>query len=179
MCGAAAKSGCGDNTKIWAHIPQFGDFRSTRKNILCTWRYKLLSEPSKPCTRCSIGPKELLPCSLENDVNEFKSCSACCNNDRDVHVEQCAEQRMPNKFKYSYTNRGGSACGHQRSEERKSISPVLLVVAVGIVILVTIVSSVLYQHLKCCKHVTIVLDECNSLFISPEEKGGGSCPSKF
>ena len=128
-------------------------------------------ERFKPCTRSSIGQKEVLPYNLENYVNEFKPCSAGCNNDREVHVQQCAEVKMPKKLKDSYTNRGGSACGHQRSEEQKSISSVLLVVVVGMVILVTIVLSGLYLRRRLCRQITIILDESNFLLTSPDEKG--------
>ena len=38
-------------------------------------------EPLKPCTRCSIGWKEVIcPANLENGINEFKPCSACYKN---------------------------------------------------------------------------------------------------
>ena len=129
-------------------------------------------ERFKPCTRSSIGQKEVLPYNLENVVNEFKPCSAGCNNDREVHVQQCAEEKMPKKLKDSYTNRGG-VCGHQRSEEQKSISPVLLVVVVGMVILVTIVLSGLYLHQsgRFCRQITIILDESNFMLPSPDKKG--------
>ena len=126
-------------------------------------------EPFKPCTRCFIGQKEVLPCNLENDINELKTCSAYCNNDKDMHVEQCTEQKMPKKFKCNYCDRGGN----QRSEEQKSIFPFSLVyvVAVGIVILVTIILSVIYPCRRFCRQVTITLDESNSLLPSHEEKG--------
>ncbi|XP_044176343.1 uncharacterized protein LOC114947826 isoform X3 [Acropora millepora] len=51
---------------------------------------------------------------------------------------------------YSCTDRGGSTCEHQSSEERKSISPILLTVYV-----VTIISAVLCWFVRFITQVTI------------------------
>ena len=134
-------------------------------------------EPFKPCTRCFIGQKEVLPCNLENDINELKPGSACGNNDKDMRVQQRTEQKMPKKFKCNYSDQGG----HQRSEEQKSIFPFSLVyvVAVGIVILVTIILSVLYPRRGFCRQVTISLDQSNSLLPSHVEEKGVNCLSNY
>ena len=145
--------------------------------------------PCKPCTRCAIGQKEVLPCNWENDrmcsycdkgfysdnnSSKCKRCSVCCNNDEDVRVEQCAKQRMPKKSQCSYVKGRGSVCAHRRIEDRKPISPVWLgvIVAVGIIVVVaTIILVVLCWYRRFCRQVTIVVEESSSLLTSPEQKG--------
>ena len=142
--------------------------------IYCTRKDINSCDCFKPCTVCSIGPKEELPCYLESDISEFKPCSACCSNDGGMRVEQCGEQKMPKNVEYSDTNRGGSTCGHRGSEEQKSISLLLLavIVAVGImVILVTIVLAVLYGRQRFSR-----LNGSNHL--SPGGKGR-DCSSNY
>ena len=140
--------------------------------IYCTHKDINSCDCFKPCTVCS---KEELPCNLESGINEFKPCSACCNNDGGIHFE-CGEQKMPRNVEYSYTNRGGSACGHRRSEERKSISLLVLavVVAVGIIVaLVTIVLAVLYGRQRFSR-----LNGSDHLLVSPQGKGR-NCSSNY
>ncbi|XP_015767080.1 PREDICTED: uncharacterized protein LOC107345842 [Acropora digitifera] len=136
--------------------------------IYCTRKDINSCDCFKPRTVCSIGPKEEFPCYLESDISEFKPCSACCNNDGGMRVEQYGEQKMPKNVEYSYTNRGGNACGHRGSEERKSVSLLVLavVVAVGIIVaLVTIVLAVLYGRQRFSR-----LNGSDHLLVSPQGK---------
>ena len=83
---------------------------------------------------------------------------------------------MPKNKEYSYTNRGGSACGHRGSEERKSISLIVLavIVAVGIIVtLVTIVLAVLYGRQRFSR-----LNGSDHLLMSPRGKGR-NCSSNY
>ena len=144
--------------------------------IYCTHKDINSCDCFKPCTVCSIGPKEEFPCYLESDISEFKPCSACCNNDGGMRVEQYGEQKMPKNVEYSYTNRGGNACGHRGSEERKSVSLLVLavIVAVGIIVaLVTIVLAVLYGRQRFSR-----LNGSDHLLMSPQGKGR-NCPSNY
>lgn len=130
----------------------------------------------KPCTVCSIGPKEEFPCYLESDISEFKPCSACCNNDGGMRVEQYGEQKMPKNVEYSYTNRGGNACGHRGSEERKSVSLLVLAVIVAVGIIVTLVTIVL--AVLCGRQRFPRLNGSNHLLMSPQGKGR-NCSSNY
>ena len=183
-----------------APFPECGSVVENINNISCrecikgqTFSDNCGKSPCKPCTRCTIGEKEVLPCNQENDTvcsycdkgfysdnnsTECKPCSLCCNDDRDVLVEQCAEQKMPRRLQCSYIKREGSVCGHRRSEERKSISVPLMVVIVVVVTLTAVAVGfvVLYVCRKFCRKETIVLDDSNSWLISPVEKGR-NCPS--
>ena len=180
-----------------APFPECGSVVENMNNISCrecikgqTFSDSCGKSPCKPCTRCAIGQKEVLPCNRENDRmcsycdrgfysekngTKCKRCSVCCNNDQDEHVEQCAKQRMPKKLQCSYIKRRGSVCEHRRIEDRKPFSPVWLavIVAGGIIFVVgTIVLAVLCWHRRfCCRRVTIVLEESSSLLTSPEQKG--------
>ena len=109
-------------------------------------------------------------------MNEFKPCSTCCSSNGVMHVEQCAEQKMPKNVEHSYTNGGGRACAHQRSEEQKSTSSVLLAVIVDvriIVILVTIVFTVFYGRRRFFR-----LKGSNLLPVSRGGKGR-NCSSNY
>lgn len=144
--------------------------------IHCTHKDINSCDCFKPFIVCSIGPKEEFPCYLESDISEFKPCSACCNNDGGMRVEQYGEQKMPKNVEYSYTNRGGNACGHRGSEEQKSISLLVLavIVAVGIIVtLVTIVLAVLYGRQRFSR-----LNGSDHLLMSPGGKGR-NCSSNY
>lgn len=144
--------------------------------IYCTHKHINSCDCFKPCTVFSIGPKEELPCNLESGINEFKPCSACCKNDGgNIHFE-CGEQKRPRDVEYSYTNRGRGACGHQGSEERKSISLLVLavIVAVGIIVtLMTIVLALLYGRQRFSRS-----NGSDHLLMSPRGKGR-NCSSNY
>ena len=175
-------------------FPKCGSVVENINNISCraciegqTFSDNSGKSPCKPCTRCTIRQKEVLPCNRENDrmcsycgkgfysdsnSTNCKLCSVCCNNDEDVRVEQCAKQRMPKKSQCSSVK--GSGCGHRRIEDRKPISPVLLrvIVAVGIIVVVAaIILAALCWYRRFCRQVTIVVEESSSLLTSPEQKG--------
>ena len=57
---------------------------------------------------------------------------------------------------YSFTNRGGSAWGHQSGEERNSISRLLWTVAVT-----SVLAVVLHLAMGFLSHLTIVLEGKN------------------
>ncbi|XP_015758035.1 PREDICTED: uncharacterized protein LOC107337409 isoform X2 [Acropora digitifera] len=135
--------------------------------------------PCKPCTRCSFRQREILPCSLERDrvcsyckrgfyrddnSNECKRCSACCNNHRDRVVEKCVEQEMPRNRQCGHANSEEHVCPHSNFIRWLAGS-----LAGGIVI---IISAVIYLWWKFCRKVTIVdrLDGSNPFLLSNEEK---------
>ena len=177
-------------------FPKCGSVVENINNISCraciegqTFSDNSGKSPCKPCTRCTIRQKEVLPCIRENDRmcsycgkgfysdsngTNCKPCSVCCNNDEDVRVEQCAKQRMPKKLQCSSVKGRRSVCGHRRIEDRKPISPVWLgvIVAVGIIVVfVAIILAALCWYRRFCRQVTIVMEESSSLLTSPEQKG--------
>ena len=141
--------------------------------IYCTHKDINSCDCFKPRTVCSIGPKEELPCYLESDISEFKPC--CKNDGGNIHFE-CGEQKMPRDVEYSYTNRGRSACGHQGSEERKSISLLVLAVIAAVGIIFTLVTIVLAVLCGCQRFSR--LNGSNHLLMSPQGKGR-NCSSNY
>ena len=98
----------------------------------------------KPCTSCSVGQKEVLPCNLTNDrvcsdcdegfhrdvsiSSECKSCSGCFNDVKDVNIKRGVEQKMPKNFQCSQANRLGIVCQLKSNTEAKfkSLVPVYI-----------------------------------------------------
>ena len=147
-------------------FPECGSVVENTKKVKCgeciegrTFSDKFGKSQCKPCTSCSVGQKEVLPCNLTNDrvcsdcdkgfyrdvniTHECKPCSACCGDDKDVHVKRCAELKMPKSFQCSQANREGRVCQVKSIKEQmsKSLVPVFVAsttVAVGVVFLITV-----------------------------------------
>ncbi|XP_015776945.1 PREDICTED: uncharacterized protein LOC107354960 isoform X3 [Acropora digitifera] len=140
----------------------------------------------KPCTSCSLGQKEVLPCNLTNDrvcsdcdkgfyrdvniTHECKPCSACCNDDKDVHVEKCVEQKMPKGFQCSQVNRVGSVCKVKSNNKPKfkSLAAVFIATTLtaGIILLLV---SIWYWRFKFHRHKTITSHQSLALLLPSEE----------
>ncbi|XP_067041653.1 uncharacterized protein [Acropora muricata] len=142
----------------------------------------------KPCTRCSVGQKEVLPCNLTNDrvcsdcdkgfyrdvnvTRECKPCSACCNDDKDVHIGKCAEQKMPKNFQCSQANRVGSVCQSESNKEPKfkSLVPVFIATSVTAGFVIVLLVSMYYCRLKFRRHKTITSHQSLALLLACEEE---------
>ena len=141
----------------------------------------------KPCTSCSVGQKEVLPCNLTHDrvcsdcdkgfyrdvniTNECKPCSACCNDDKDVLVEKCAEQKMPESSQCSEANRVGRVCQFKSNKEPKLKSLVAVYIATtvtaGFIILLSV--SIYYWRFKFRRHKAITSHQSLAYLLACEE----------
>ena len=141
----------------------------------------------KACSKCSVGQKELIPCNLTSDTicgecdkgfykddanNECKPCSACCNDDKDVHVEKCAEQNMPENLQCSYTKRAISECQQKRNASPthpESKNSLVVFVAAGVAVgIVTLVPAFLYWRLKYRKYKRLSTSQSVALLLQYE-----------
>ena len=133
-----------------------------------TFSDKLDTGSCKTCTKCSIGQKELIPCNVTRDrvcgecakgfykddtSNTCMPCSACCNDDEDVHVEKCAEENMPLSLQCSYTRRAISVCQQKIQENTKQEdSRSLLAVYIAAGVTMGLVTSILIMLLLRWRH---------------------------
>ena len=173
-------------------FPECGSAVENTEQVICksciegwTFSDNYGTSQCKPCTRCSVGQKEVLPCNLTNDrvcsdcdkgfyrdvnvTRECKPCSACCNDDKDVHIGKCAEQKMPKNLQCSQANR---VCQSESNKEPKfkSLVPVFIATSVtaGFVLIVLLV-SMYYCRLKFCRHKTITSHQSLALLLACEE----------
>jgi len=183
---------CNDCPPGTSHFPECGSVVENTEQVICksciegwTFSDNYGTSQCKPCTRCSFGQKEVLPCNLTNDrvcsdcdkgfyrdVNntlECKPCSACCNGDKDVHIEKCAEQKMPKNFQCSQAIGVGSVCQSESNKEPKSLVPVFIAtsVAAGFVILLSV--SVYYWMIKFRRHKVLTSHQSRTLLLAGEE----------
>ena len=141
----------------------------------------------EPCTRCSFGQQEVLPCNLTNDrvcsdcdkgfyrdVNstlECKPCSACCNSDKDVRIEKCAEQKMPKNLQCSQAIGVGSVCQSESNKgpKFKSRAPVFIATTLTAGFVIVLLVSMYYWRLKFRRHKTITSHQSLALLLTCEE----------
>lgn len=180
-------------------FPECGSVVENTNNVNCrecvkgkTFSDKYGKSPCKPCTRCSNGQKELVPCNLTNDrvcgsncdkgfyrdntSTECKPCSACCNDGKDVLVKKCADQKMPNYLQCSHR----SICQQQEplTEESKDFIPVFVAVTVIAVLATSLLIVLLYvRRLKLWRHKDLSTHQSLSLLISPVDEE--SCATTF
>lgn len=142
----------------------------------------------KPCTRCSFGQREVLPCNRTNDrvcsdcdkgfyrdVNstlECKPCSACCNDDKDVHIKECEELKMPKNFQCSQANRVGNVCQSESNKEPKfkSLVHVYIATTVTAAFVIVLLVSIYYWRLKFRRRKTITSHQSLALLLACEEE---------
>ena len=179
-------------------FPQCGSAVESTPNIKClecvvgeTFSDNQGKSPCRACSKCTIGQKELLPCNLTSDrvcgecdkgfykddiSNECKPCSACCNDYKDVRVNKCAEQNMPENLQCSYTKRAISVCQQQRNEEPTHLeakSPLIVYIAAGVAVgLVTSVLAMLYWKLKYQKKQKRLSTHQSLAVLLPTEEEG-------
>ncbi|XP_068718145.1 uncharacterized protein [Montipora capricornis] len=190
---------CPDCSPGSSPFPECGSVIENTNNVNCrecvkgkTFSDKDGKSPCKPCTRCSFGQLELVPCSLTNDrvcsniscdkgfyrdntSTECKPCSACCNDGKDVLVKRCADEKMTNNLQCSYR----STCQQQAllTKESKRFIPVF-VAAVVIAVLATSLLIVLYvRRLKLRRHKDLSTHQSLSLLIPPVDEE--SIPTTF
>lgn len=165
---------CKDCPPGTAPFPQCGGIVENIADVKClkcvageTFSDERGKSPCKSCSKCTIGQRELIPCNLTNDrvcgecdkgfykddsSNECKPCSACCNDDKDVRIQKCAEQNMPKNIQCSYTKRAISVCQQERNTStspQQSKNSLVVFIAAGVAVgLVTSVLAMLYWRLK-------------------------------
>ena len=145
----------------------------------------------KACSECSVGQKELRPCNVTNDRicgecdkgfykddnhSECKPCSACCDDDEDVHVQKCAQQNMPENLQCSYTQRAISVCQQKRNTNivhQESKSSLVVYIASGVAVgLVTLALAMLYLRLKYRKYKSLSSHHSQVWLLQPSEEEG-------
>ena len=175
-------------------FPECGSVVEYTEQVICkscieglTFSDNYGTSQCKPCTRCSVGQKEVLPCNLTNDrvcsdcdkgfyrdvnvTRECKPCSACCNDDKDVHIGKCAEQKMPKNFQCSQANRVGSVCQSESNKEPKfkSLVPIFIATSVTAGFVIVLLVSMYYCRLKFRRHKTITSHQSLALLLACEE----------
>ena len=187
---------CSDCPPGTSPFPECGSVVENTNNVNCrecvkgkTFSDKYGKSPCKPCTRCSFGQKELVPCNLTNDRvcgsncdkgfyrdntnTECKPCSACCNDGKDVLVKKCADQKMPNNLQC--INR--SMCPQQREQEpltkeSKRLIPIFVAAGVIIVLSVSLLMALYVRRLKLRRYkLELSTHQSLALLISPEDEG--------
>ena len=141
----------------------------------------------KPCTRCSFGQREVLPCNRTNDrvcsdcdkgfyrdVNstlECKPCSACCNDDKDVHIKECEDLKMPKNFQCSQANRVGNVCQSESNKEPKfkSLVHVYIATTVTAAFVIVLLVSMYFWRSKFRRRKTITSHQSLALLLACEE----------
>ena len=176
-------------------FPECGSVVENTEQVICKscvqgWTFSNNHGTSqcKPCTRCSVGQKEVLPCNLTNDrvcsdcdkgfyrdvksTLQCKPCSACCNGDKDVHIEKCAEQKMPKNFQCSQAIGVGSVCQSQsinKEPKFKSLVPVYIATSVGAGFVILLSVSVCYCMIKFRRHKVLTSHQSRALLVAGEE----------
>ena len=177
--------------------PQCGSVVESTSVMTCikcvageTFSDKKGKSPCRGCSKCSLGQEELAPCNLTSDTvcskcakgfykdennTECKPCSACCNDDKDVHIAECAEQNIPQSQQCSYTMRAVSVCKQQRNQgptPQKSKRSAVVSMAVGVAVgLSAFVVAMLYWGLKYRKHKRWSNPESLALLVPSEDEG--------
>ncbi|XP_067041652.1 uncharacterized protein [Acropora muricata] len=181
-------------------FPECGSVVENTEQVICkscvegwTFSNNYGTSQCKPCTRCSVGQKEVLPCNLTNDrvcsdcdkgfyrdvksTLQCKPCSACCNGDKDVHIEKCAEQKMPKNFQCSQAIGVGSVCQSQsinKEPKFKSLVPVYIATSVGAGFVILLSVSVCYCMIKFRRHKVLTSHQSRALLVAGEEESSDS-----
>ena len=175
--------------------PQCGSVVESTSDMICVKcvpgeTFSDKGSPCRGCSKCSLGQEELAPCSLTSDTvcskcvkgfykdensTKCKPCSACCNDGKDVHIVECAEQNMPQSQQCSYTRRAVSVCQQQRNQgptPQKSKRSAFVSMAIGVAVgLSAFVVAMLYWGLKYRKDKRRSNAESLALLV-PFEEGG-------
>ena len=189
---------CYDCPAGFSPSPPCGSIVETNTAITCkrcvvgsTFSNKHGKSACKVCSECSVGQKELRPCNTthdrlcgdcdkgfysENVSATCKPCSACCNDNEDVHIQECAQQNMPQNKQCSYTQRAVNVCQQKNdipvTTLVKSKVSVLAVVLAGMVVLMFITGLlVFYLRLKRRKLVQSMSDY-HALSMTKLDRGG-------
>jgi len=170
------------------------DIRCVKCNAGKTFSEKAGKKECSKCTTCSVGQKELLPCNLTHDRvcgecdkgfyiangTGCKPCSACCNDDQDVHVAECVEQNMPKNKQCSFTQRAVNVCPQENAHTDRTIiqrdSPAFLIVMMVLGAVSTIAVMVVLRYLKNRKYKRLPRSQSlATLLPSDQEEGEALC----
>ena len=176
--------------------PQCGSIVENTNDIKCIQciEGKAFSEkpgiqPCKPCSTCSVGQKESIPCNVTHDRvcgecdkgfynvtgAKCKPCSACCNDDNDVRIPECVKQGMPRNKQCSFTQRAINVCQQKSAQHDTTIIQenfpsiiIMVILPIGLITAITVV--VVWKYFKFHKYKRVTRGQSSTMLLSAMEE---------
>ena len=191
---------CKSCTPGFSLFPQCGSIVENTNDIRCvkciagiTFSEQPGKKSCKACSTCSVGQKELTPCNMTHDRvcgecnngfynangTECKPCSACCNDDQDVHVTECVAQNMPKNKQCSFTQRAVNVCQQKNANtdttiiQRDSPALFILMIALGVITAVTVLA--IWKYVKYRTHTRLLRSQSLAALLPSEQEGEVTC----